>query len=417
MEKKKIESFAFGKMLLWAFVSLLASVLLWVYVTTSEGDVTEVPFDGVQVVFRGDENLSRDGLVISNISANTVNVRINATRRELTKLSSDKLTAVVDVSKSTTKGRYTLAVSIEYPPGSNKSSIEVASVSPGSISFSVDKTSSKAIPLEGKFSGTLEDGFAAQPIKFEPQIVTISGPESELSRVAYAWVEIANRENVNRTIQIVSSYELMDEDGNIIDKVGFELSEETVSVTVPITSTKTVPLTVDIVEGGGATMENVNITCVPETITIAGDAETLEGINKISLGTIDLTDFAVSFEDTYQIVLDNNVTNVTGIKEAKVTVKVVGLETKKFNVSNITTINAPSGRKVTMVTENVEVMLRGKSSVLSKVAANNIRVVADLADTGSTTGVFQPPVKVYVDGVTGVGAIGEYSESVYVKLS
>ncbi len=417
MEKKKIESFIFGKTLLWAFVSLLASVLLWVYVTTSEGDVTAQTFDGVRVEFRGEENLVRDGLVKSNVSTNTVSVRLKTTRRELTKLTSDKLVAVVDVSKSTSKGRYTLAVSIQYPPGINTSLIEDVSVSPTSISFNVDKTSSKSIPLEGTFSGTLADGFAAQPIKFEPQMITISGPESELSRVAYAWVEISNRENVNRTIQIVSAYELMDEDGNIIDKTSFELNEEMVSVTVPITSTKTVPLTVDIVEGGGATNENVDISCEPASITIAGDAETLDGINKISIGTIDLTDFAVSFEDTYQIILDNNVTNVTGIKEAKVTVKIVGLETKKFNVTNITTINGPTGKKITQVTENVEVTLRGKSNVLSKIAANNIRVVADLTDIGPTTGVFEPPVKVYVDGFTGVGAIEVDKYSVYVKLS
>lgn len=55
-----------------------------------------------------------------------------------------------------------------------------------------------------------------------------------------------------------------------------------------------------------------------------------------------------------------------------------------------------------------------KSTVLSKIASNNIRVVADLSDIGSTAGVFQPTAKVYVDGYTGVGAIGEYS--VYIKI-
>jgi len=415
MDKKKAGPRILDSKLLWAFVSLLASVLLWAYVTTTEGDVIERSFDGVQVVFKGEDNLrEKEGLVISNVSANTVSVRLKTTRRELSKLSSTNIVAVVDVSKFSSKGIYNQSVSIEFPTGSNTGSIDVVTILPGSISFNIDKTTTKTIEIEGKFVGTVAEGFAAQQIKFDPQTITISGPESEISKVSYAWVEV-DRDNVDKTLQFVSSYLLMDDSGNEIEAENITLSQETVSVTVPITSTKEVPLTIDVVEGGGATSENVDITCVPSTITIAGDAETLAGINKISVGTIDLTSFASSYEDTYQIVLDNNVTNVTGINQVKVTVKVVGLETKKFNVTNISTVNGPAGQKITIVTENVEVTLRGKSSVLSKIAANNIRVVADLADLGSTTGVFQPPAKVYVDGFTGVGSIGEYSVSLQIK--
>lgn len=415
MDKKKVKSGILDSKFLWVVVSLLASVLMWVYVTTSEGDVIERTFDGVQVVFKGEESLlEKYELVISNVSSKTVSVRIRTTRREIAKLSSTNMTAFVDVSKFSSKGIYNSSVELEFPSGSDESSINIVNILPGNISFNIDKTSTKTIELDGSFVGTVAEGYAAHPIEFDPQSVTISGPESEINKVAYAWVEV-DREDVSKTIQFVSSYVLKDADGNDVDIGNITLSDETVSVTVPITSTKEVPLTVDLVEGGGATSENVKITCEPSTITIAGDAETLEGINKIVLGTVDLTSFASSYEDSFNIVLDNEITNVTGITEVKVTVEVIGLETKKFNVTNITTINGTDGRKASVVTENVEVTLRGKSSVLSKIAANNIRVVADLSDLGSTTGVFQPPAKVYVDGFTGVGAIGEYS--VYVKIS
>ncbi|MFB0920791.1 MAG: CdaR family protein [Oscillospiraceae bacterium] len=414
MDKNKKKSKLLDNKILWAVISLLASIVLWVYVTTSEGDVIERSYDGVKVVFQGEDSLlEKSGLVISNISSNTVSVRIKTTRREIAKLSSANIEAVVDVSKFSSAGMYNQSVSIIFPAGSNTSSIDIVTVLPGSVSFNIDKTSTKTIELKGEFVGTVAEGYAAQPIKFEPQTVTISGPKNEISEVAYAWIEVS-RDNADKTIQISTPYVLMNENGEEINIGNITLSDETVAVTVPITSTKTVPLTVDLAEGGGATAENVKITCEPSSITVAGDAETLAGLNKISVGTIDLASFASSFEDTYQIVLDNNVTNVTGITEVKVTVQVVGLETKKFNVTNISTINGPSGKKITVVTENVEVTLRGSESVLSKIGANNIRVVADLSDIGSASGVIQPPAKVYVDGYTGVGSIGEYS--VYVKM-
>ena len=171
----------------------------------------------------------------------------------------------------------------------------------------------------------------------------------------------------------------------------------------------------DIIDGGGATAENVKITCVPETITIAGDGETLAGINRISVGTVDLSSFASTFEDSFTIVLDNNISNVTGITEAKVIVQVMGLETKKFNCSNISVINPPTGRTGKVVTQNIEVYIRGTSEVIAKIKANNIRAVVDLADVGDASGTFEHVAKIHVDGFTGVGAVGEYP--IYIQIT
>ena len=418
MVKKKVKHSIWDNKILWAVISLLASILLWVYVTTTEGDVIEHTYEGVHVVFNGEDTLrEKEGLVLSNISANTVNVRIKATRREISKLTSSNIIAVVDVSKFNSSGNYNQSIAIQFPLGSDTSSIDIVNTTPQSISFNIEKTSTKTIEIDGKFVGTVTDGFAAQPMKINPQTVTVSGPQSEISKIAYGWVEV-DRENIDKTIQFNSSYVLMDEQGNELNIENITLDTETVSVTIPVTATKEVPLTVDLVDGGGATAANAKISCEPSTITIAGDSETLEGINKISLGTVDLASFELTFEDTYNIVLNNDITNVTGIKDARVTIQVIGLETKEFNATNISVINVPTGKTATVVTENVKVLIRGNSDVLDKIKANNIRIVADLTDLGETSGVFQPTAKVYVDGYTGVGAVvvGEYDYKVYVKL-
>ncbi len=414
MDKKKTKSGILDSKILWAILSLVASALLWVLVTISVGDMKIHTFEGVQVVFKGEDTLfERYELVLSNVSSTTVNIRVKAPLREITKLSSSTITAEVDVSRFTSKGSHSQVVIPRFPLGANTSSIDVISISPSSISFNVDKTVTKTIEIDGKFVGSVAEGFAQQPIRFDPQSITVTGPGEVVSKITRAWVEVG-RTDVDKTIQAEYPYQLIDENGNEISTNGLVFSRETVTVTVPITSTKEVPLVIDRIDGAGATDKNVEITLDPATITIAGDAEILAGINKISLGTIDLSSFASSYEDKRQIILDNAVTNVTGIKEVKVTIKVIGLETKKFNVSNITTINAPAGRTVSIVTENLEITLRGKSSVLSKIEANNIRVVADLSSIGTSSGVFDPIARVYIDGFTDVGAIGSYS--VYVKI-
>ena len=42
----------------------------------------------------------------------------------------------------------------------------------------------------------------------------------------------------------------------------------------------------------------------------------------------------------------------------------------------------------------------------------NIRVVADLTEYADASGTIEVPVKVYVDGIEHVGAVGDYTVSV-----
>ncbi|MEG0875689.1 MAG: CdaR family protein [Oscillospiraceae bacterium] len=419
MDKKNTAPKLWDNKIFWVVFSLLASVLLWVYVTSTEGNIIKQSFEGIPVEFTGSETLrEKEGLVVSNVSSSTVSVTLRGTRRELTKLKSSDLKAVIDVSKITTRGNNRVGYDITYPLGVDGNSIDVISRAPQAISFDVDKTNKVAVELRGQFDGTALEGYVVGNIVFDPQTVNISGPENEIKKVAYAWVSI-QRKDVDKTIKFDSPYVLMDIDGNEIKANNITLDTDTVSVTLPITATKEVPLTVDLVDGGGATVENAKITCDPATIKVSGDPAVLAGINKISLGTVDLASFALSFEENYPIVLDNKISNMTGITEAKVAISVIGLETRKFNVTNISVKDLPEGRSSEIITENVEVTLRGSKAVLDKIKANNIRVVADLADLGGAAGVFQPIAKIYVDGFTDVGAIatGGKDYSIYVKIT
>ena len=171
----------------------------------------------------------------------------------------------------------------------------------------------------------------------------------------------------------------------------------------------------DTIEGAGATSANTVIKIEPSSITLAGDTSILAGMNKIVLGTIDLTDFTDAFQNTYSIVLDNEVRNLTGITEAKVTVEIIGLETRDFTVTNLSCINDTVGYKSTIITESLTVTLRGTKEQLDAIQSENIRAVADLKDFKESSGTYMVPVKVYVAGYDDVGAIGDVTMSVELR--
>lgn len=415
MDKKQSKKTIWDSRILWVIVSILASFLLWVYVTVTAGDDIQETYRDIPVEYRNLSSVSaQSGVVISEGSEVYVSVRVTGSRQELAKLKKNPLTASIDFSRYSSIGSHSVIPDISFPQGIDTNNVAVVATIPSTITFVVDRANTVPVEIRGSFVGSVAEGFSAEPMIFEPSTVTISGAASQINQVAYAYIEI-DRDNVDKTIEFDSSYVLVDKDGNEMVDSNIVKTPETVLVTLPITATKELPLSVDLVYGAGATEENVKITYEPKSILVAGDVEVLDGINKISVGTIDLTSFSFTNEDTYKIVLDNGLTNLTGRTEVKITVQVIGLETKQFTVTNISTANLPAGRTATVVTESVVVTLRGDPAVLSQIQANNIRVVADLTDWSVNSGVVEPTAKVYVDGFTDVGAVGEYK--VYVDIS
>ena len=165
------------------------------------------------------------------------------------------------------------------------------------------------------------------------------------------------------------------------------------------------------------------VTAAPDMVKVTANAgvsgktiaEAQAGMNKIILATIDLTDFSSTFTETYTIPIDNELKNTTGVTKATVTVEIVGLETKTFRVTNFSCINATEGYEADIITESKEITLRGTPEALAQIKDENIRAVADLTDYKESTGTYMPQVRVYVDGFTDVGAIGENTISIEIR--
>lgn len=397
----------------WVVMSILISFFLWMYVTSTEGIESEKTIRGVKVVFAGEETLRESsGLVVTEQDSTSVDVTLSGTRRVLSKLTNSNLTAVVDLSNVYTDARYSVVYSLSFPAGVSESEVTLLRSSVDVINFTVDRLTSKTVEVKGVFSGTTADGYIAEKtLQFDPLTVKISGPKSAINEVYDAFVVIT-REDVDKTLSYSTTYDLRDAEGNILDNDSILREVEEVNVTLPVLSSREIPLDVTIINGGGATRENnVEIKIEPDSVMLAGDAETMDSITKIILGTIDLSDFAKEFEMDYTIVLPNDTVNMTGASEAVVRVSVKGLETKSFTIpkDNLSCINAAEGYKADVITESLTITVRAPEDILDKIQANNLWAVADLSEIGANPGVFNPSVKIRIDGFPEAGVIGDYA--------
>lgn len=399
----------------WMIVSLLASLAIWVYVTSVETDESKTTFRGVKVELVG-EDILRDSknLVVTDMDTSTVTVEVVGPRRIIGSLSSDQLVAQVDVSKLSRAAYTSQQYTIVYPDGTDTSKLSENRRTPETINFMVSAQTSKSIQVRGSFDGSLAEGYTAEMPVFEPSTITITGSEAYLKDVEYAWVTFS-KENVDSTYSVETGFTLMDANNEPCSTTGISFSTDVVTATLPLLTLKEVNLDVNIIEGAGATKANTKITIDPVSVTLAGDSSLLAGMNKIILATIDLTDFSSTFTETYTIPIDNELKNTTGVTKATVTVEIVGLETKTFRVTNFSCINATEGYEADIITESKEITLRGTPEALAQIKDENIRVVADLTDYKESTGTYMPQVRVYVDGFTDVGAIGENTISIEIR--
>ena len=99
----------------------------------------------------------------------------------------------------------------------------------------------------------------------------------------------------------------------------------------------------------------------------------------------------------------------------QVTIEIQGVSTKQVTATNFSYTGLPDRYSVEeIITQSLEVKVRGTQEVLDQIQSSNIRVVADLSEI-SQTGIMYVPVRVIVDGFTDAGAVGDYMIAIKIR--
>jgi len=395
--------------------SIVASIALWMYVAYVENPEKPVTISGIQIVYSGEDLLKDNNLVVTSVNAKTLSVKFSGKRNTVSKLSNDNVSATVDLSgivnnSAGTAGVYQLSYKLKYD-GVSSTGITVTSASLDYVTVTVEKLVTAPVTVKTVYDGGVAEGYTAEAPESSVSTITVSGPQTEVSKISYALAKL-DRANLSKSVTEEVPLVLVDAEGNKLTASDLTLSQDSVNVTVTVLMVKEVPLSVNLVYGASASESNTKVVIEPSSVTLSGDAETLTGINQLVLGTIDLTSFATSEKETFKITLPNEVNNVSGESSADVSVTVIGMTTKRLSTTNIEVKNVSASSTATVITQSLDVSLRGSESSVNAVLPENVRISADLTDLGTTTGTYTVAATVYVDGYSDVDAIGEYKITV-----
>jgi len=391
--------------------ALVVSLALWLYVEITENDRRRFEISGIEIGFKNEDVLRDKGLLITSWVPEQLSLTFEASRSDISRLAvPGALTVEVDLSSISSAGTTTLAYEIVYPQGVNINAVELFSRSASMITLMVDRIMERQIPVRVNYTGGTASGeLISEAVEYDPHSITVWGPEKVVSRIHHVRVPIFV-ENLTTTYTNDLEFVLFDENDEELDESLWEsvtFSQETIRVTIPIREIKDVPLTVAISHGASTSDANINWNAEPRFIKVSGDPEVIRDLNNIMLGTIDMLSFGITDTVTFPIILPNHITNISGETEALVNVEVLGLDIAFRSTSILQIINTPPGYRADILTQSVDVRIRGAADDLALVSSMNIRVVADLTEQSS--GTARVSAKVYIDGVdAAIDPVGEY---------
>lgn len=404
--KKWLEKHDIFTMLL----SILAALILWNYIMSVQNPTRTLEYRDIPVQLTGVEDLNNSyNLQVISGADTTVSVRVSGASSRLATLTASQIKVRADVSEViTAPGTYELSYLVVLP----ESGMTCVKRNPDTITVTVDRVTTKTVPVTLQLSDSAPDGYLYDDPVPNTETIRITGPESELDQVSTALVNV-NSANLKETTTETYFYSLVDKDGKEVDMSNISRSTASVGVTIPVKKIKTVPLEVSFApEDSGV---DITAEISPKEVQIVGDPDTVENIENIALGAINVNN--ASNGDTF----DFKINAPTGTRlndgeptSATVTVTIDDSVKKKFTTSDITLkdTSKDSKAKVKLETGSLEVEVSGAQSVLDTVKASDIKVVAELASDELSAG--RHTIGATINTPDGVTVTGNYSVAVTV---
>lgn len=393
-------------------LSILIALCLWLYVMTVEQPESKKTYYDIPVVLQNESILAERGLMIVS-ERPTVTMELSGTRTNLNQLNESNINVIANVSSIVTPGTHELNYNVSYPGNIPSGSISRNSSNPDMITLKVENRITKPIPVVPDYMDTtVPEGMIAdkENMILDYETIEVSGPESVLENITKAVIEVDLKDQT-QTIVGEYQYTLCNDAGEPVDSQWVTTNVELVNMTLQIRRLKEITLDVTVVDGGGATKQTSTIDIQPRTIQVSGSEALLENLEVLDLGTVDLGALENDSVLNFTIALPEGITNETGIAEATVEVKFPNLRTVKFDVTNIQLQNVPAGMEPELVTQILEVKLRGPVALMEKITAEDIIASIDLKDAQPGTDKYTVQITLGSD-FTGVGAMNSYTAMV-----
>ena len=403
MKKNKLTDNLFLRIL-----AVIVAVLVWIIVVNVSDPIIESTYSGVPVEILNGDLISKQNETYEILNgSNTISVTITAKRSINDLLGKENIKATADMQELDEENG-TIRIRLETNKYNDK--IESIKSKTDVVEVEIEALSKRQFSITPVINGEPVEGYITGDVTLDQNVVTVQGPESVVSKIAYASVE-ASVAGMSGSISTTAVIRYYDEENNQVDASRLTGNINTVSIKVELLATKSLPLkfatTGTPADDYGRSGE---ITSDIEEVLVAGKLNTLVGLANISIpaSAIDVEDKKESFTVTIDLnkYLPDNVRLADEDFDGKITVtvgiapmetKIVAIPRSRFMITGLSDENQRAG--LTETEDTIAVTFKGMPADLEKLETEGLIGTVAIGDymekrnmTTIKEGVYDIPV-------------------------
>lgn len=264
-------------------ISVLISILLWMYVVGANNPTVSVVLKGIPVQISNNEEFDLTGLKVISVSNKTIDVKIEGRHSEVSKISATDIGAAIDVSSITKAGKYDLDVVLNMPDNG----ITYTNVTADKVKIFADFVVAVNKDISVITKGTPKENFAVESVASSDTKILVRGPKSVVDTVSGVVADV-DVSGADSDISKNYSLKVTNDAGNEVDMTYVTTNITETLVDVKFTQAKDVEI--NPVLASSATLSDYDVKISPETVKIIGSASIVKSVSIIDTEQIEITD-------------------------------------------------------------------------------------------------------------------------------
>lgn len=398
-------------------VSVVISFVVWIFMSISTGNNTSLTISGIPVQVELSDEAVNNGLQVFSGSDYTASLTVTGNRAVVGSLQASDITVKAAANYVDSAGNYTLYLNASKNNPYSDFQIS-SSIKPSTIDVFIDYFREETFDIQENVVYKVDDGYYASTT-LTSKTIYISGPQSEVSKIAKVVASANIDGTLNSTRKVNADIILYDADGKEISTDLLSLDFKTVEAAISVLPEKEVSLKPTFTNlPSGLQITDDMISVEPSTMLLAGTDDVLNKTDSVALAPIDfstLTNTKSTFEQAVEIPTDCK--NISNTSTAKVTLDLSSLSSKKLTVEKFMVQGLASGYSAEVTQKNLEVTVYGTGSQLDALSASDITAVIDVSASGGMKGSVSMPVTFTIENGSSCWVSGSYKANLTISES
>ncbi len=409
-------NFSFSKFLdndkVVRLLAVFVAIISWFIVSYTIDSNAIIAINDVPIVFDLTGTAPESyGLSVVEGIGQTVDIKVEGKNYKIGNLTAEDFIAIPTLSSVTKPGDYTLDIEVKKVNARDSDYNVVPSYS-SKIKAYFDYVREVTFNLTATADNiTAEEGYVKEIVLASPNKLTLKGPQSEIDKIAKCVVETNSTQVASDILVLDGKLVFYDHDNVKIKLQNVTYQQQKFEVTVQIYKHKSVPLTVNFINAPpGLDQGRLEYTFSEDTIEISGPKETVDNIEKITLGEIDFRKINSGSVFPLDVNLPAGVVNVNNTNTVTVSINSTNLNKTQLSITNIIPMNVPAAYNVKVTTKVINsVKIVGDTMDIDSLSTNDLIARVDLQSVELSDGSQRVPVTIYSTGNKFVWAVGEYT--------